>query len=974
MDTPARQITSRYQLIAPIGAGSMGVVLRVADRLTGQEVALKQVLLTPDLTPSEADEELRLLTNEFQVLAGLRHPHIISVLDYGIDASRQPFYTMEVLERAQSILEACLGLSLESRVRLLLEALEALAYLHRRGILHHDLKPENILVADRHVRLLDFGLAVLSSQQRSDDSFGTLQYLAPEVLQRRAYTEAADLYSLGVIAYELLIGRYPFDAQTARSLMEQVRTALPDLTALADVPALAAVVGQLLAKDPRERPASAQATIAALSEAMGWANVRTDASIRESYLQAATFVGREAELAQLFSALGQAKAGRGSAWLIGGESGVGKSRLLDELRIRALVDGFLVLRGQGAQEVGLPYVLWREPLRHLVALAESLDDLTASVLLPLLPDLETLLGRPVVPAPVLKPQEAQTRLLTTIAQLFWKHPQPILLLLEDLHWTDEGQQPLLALARLVAEHRLLIIGSYRDDEAPALPTQFPTMRLLHLARFTTADMVQLSTAMLGAVGAQPEIVALLQRETEGNAFFAVEVVRALATQVGNLEQIGQMALPETVLPHGVQSVVARRLARVPEAAQPLLRCAAFIGRSIELPLLRLLADGIEVDRWWLPLSAEAALIDLQGGQWQFQHDKIRDELLRQIAPEQRPGLHRRVAEAIELCYPAEPDHAARLAFQWRMAGDATKELAAVTLAAQHAATHDALREARSYYVRMLELLGTADHAARYPTLVQLFKTLDFLGDRAAQEALIPQLHAHAAALGDPAHEVEILTLEAQLADQQGQLDQAEALFAEADQQAELIGAVRQQAQILVSWASALIRRRKLEPARTRALQSATLADSLGTPSAEAYRVLSLSLFSLGEVRTARDNLRHSLTLYRQAGDRAGLSMALGNLGMVCDTLGEHNDAAACYREGLAIARSIGLLQAELILIENQGYFKLLVGDYQTGIALTQQAVSLSQQINDQVMVSFALNNLGFGFYKIGNYDQAMVPL
>ncbi len=180
-------VGQRYHLLAPLGQGGMGKVVKALDRFTGQVVALKQVLspsgADPDMAevpsreptqpalsslprvtrrlgpaatfdgsePGSADfvdlhrEQQRLaLAQEFRTLASLRHPNIISVLDYGFGSDHQPFFTMELLEHATGLYEAAAELPLPSQVELICQILQALSYLHRHGIVHRDIKPANI--------------------------------------------------------------------------------------------------------------------------------------------------------------------------------------------------------------------------------------------------------------------------------------------------------------------------------------------------------------------------------------------------------------------------------------------------------------------------------------------------------------------------------------------------------------------------------------------------------------------------------------------------------------------------------------------------------------------------------------------------------------------------------------------------------------------------------------------------------------
>ena len=209
----ARLLNGRYQLIKELGRGGMGVVHLATDRLTGETVALKQVLIpvirlmfasVPNLN---TNNELRLaLAHEFQTLASLRHPHIISVLDYGFDEKQLPYFAMTYLNDAQTIVEAAKQANTSQKIQYILELLQALAYLHRRGILHRDIKPENVLVSNNIVRVLDFGLAIAKEEAR--ESVGSWLYMAPEVLLEEPATEVADLYAVGVLAFYLFANRH----------------------------------------------------------------------------------------------------------------------------------------------------------------------------------------------------------------------------------------------------------------------------------------------------------------------------------------------------------------------------------------------------------------------------------------------------------------------------------------------------------------------------------------------------------------------------------------------------------------------------------------------------------------------------------------------------------------------------------------------------------------------------------------------
>ncbi len=696
-------VGQRYMIIDTLGEGGMGTVFRAHDRLTDSLVAIKILTVEPaelDML-SSAGMDLRMaLTHEFQLLATLRHPHIVSVLDYGFDGRGQPFFTMELLTEAVPIAEYAHTFDEQRLLSLFWQALQALRYLHRRGILHRDLKPDNLLVLpDGTLKVLDFGLATARAHYDDRDTVGTLPYLPPEVLAGEPYSEASDLYTLALIMYELLNGSYPFPTAALDELIQAIQTEELPVDHLAISTELQALLSNLLAKNPVARYSHADAVINAYAHLSNTRLPSETAALRNSYLQAARFVGRTAELEQLTNALKTMINGEGSAWLVGGESGVGKTRLLEELRVRALVRGVRVLQAQATTEASATYRLWREPLR-LLLIDTPISDFEAGVLLTLVPDLAQITGREVLPAPEIEPSAARDRLFNIITAVFQRQQQPVLLLLEDLQWVDDSLVLIERLNHSAPRQHLLIVGSFRDDERPDLPQALPGMQCIKLARLQPDEIRELTASMLGEEsGRRADLIAFLQHHTEGNVFFMVETMRALAEEAGQLHAVGTIALPDNLVAVGVRNVIQRRLDRIAEADHYLLRIAALVGRQLDLALLKVVAPATDIDSW---LDRCAVVFEAQGTNWRFAHDKLREGVLQSISQHERRALHLLIAQSLEQLYADDPDHTVQQAYHWGQAGHSEREAHYSMLAGQQALKQGTTPEAQ----RLLERAET----------------------------------------------------------------------------------------------------------------------------------------------------------------------------------------------------------------------------------------------------------------------------
>ncbi len=702
-------IGNRYHLLAELGRGGMGVVYRAQDRLTGDIVAIKRVNAPRtefDLSDG-ASTDFRLgLAQEFRVLSTIRHPHIISVIDYGFDEYQQPYYAMELLTNAQDILTYGHDKPLPVKIDLLIQTLQALAYLHRRGVIHRDLKPDNIMVIGNQVKVLDFGLAVGHNHQSEDENIaGTIAYMPPEVLMGGATSRASDLYAMGIIAFEVFSGHHPFNDENVGQLLQDIMMTAPDLSILDISGALRGVIDCLLSKDPTLRYQDAEKTIQALIVASDLDIVYETPATRESFLQSARFVGRTQEITRLTEALHNTQQQQsGSLWMVGGESGVGKSRLIEELRTLALVDSVLVLRGQAIVEGGASYLLWRNVMRHL-CLRITLSDLEASVLKLLVPDIATLIERPVADAPALDSDAEHLRLLNTLETVFRRHTEPTLIIMEDLQWARESLVVMSRLAKIITTLPLMIVGTFRDDERPELATHFAEAQTLRLKRLTNSEIADLSESILGTtIGRREPLIELLQIETEGNAFFIVEIVRALATEAGQLSQVGQATLPPTVFAGGIRAAIYQRVARVPRHAYAILEWAAVAGRELDLKLLTHLMPTIQVEQWLLECSS---VLDVQDNIWRFAHDKLREAVLEQMSKDYLAQRHGEVAAAMESAYPNDPSFYVQLAFHWREAGRPEKESHFNGLAGKQALAQGNYQEAIGFLQRALTYSQTS---------------------------------------------------------------------------------------------------------------------------------------------------------------------------------------------------------------------------------------------------------------------------
>jgi len=260
MDQPQanRVLGGRYELVQTVGTGGMAVVYRARDLMLERPVAIK--LLRADFSSDPAFRDRFHL--EAKAAANLAHPNIVTVHDFGLD-NQQLYLVMEYIPGTdlKTIIRERGRLSIDEAVELVVQACAGIGYAHRAGLVHCDVKPQNMLVTpDQRLKVTDFGIAralsTIHPDEHNDVIWGSPQYFSPEQASGLAPSPASDVYSLGVVLYEALTGRLPFDGQTATELARQHRdTQPPNPSAYrADLPtALQQVIMKVLSKEPTLR-------------------------------------------------------------------------------------------------------------------------------------------------------------------------------------------------------------------------------------------------------------------------------------------------------------------------------------------------------------------------------------------------------------------------------------------------------------------------------------------------------------------------------------------------------------------------------------------------------------------------------------------------------------------------------------------------------------------------------------------------
>lgn len=686
------KLSDRFEILGEIGRGGMGVVYRAHDPLLQREVAIK--MLPPGALSHESEERFK---REMRIVAGMDHWSIVPVYDSGQHEGALFFVMPYVKGTSLRGLIEDRSLRLGETVDVIVQVAEALEYSHARGIIHRDMKPENILVTREatgalRARVSDFGLAMGFAGDRLTRTgalVGTVAYLSPEQISGGEVDARSDIYALGSVLFECLVGAPPFvgDVQSVLYRIVNELPASPRSRGVGVEEEIDELILQCLEKNPRARPQHAADVVAALSayradlhESEGSRAV-LDSPVGKPFIRppAPPLIGRTKEIGELQRRLNQAISGECQLAVIRGEAGTGKSRLLDEIEKLAVARRILVLHGRFVQQDrAFPYQGFCEAIQEYFRwkstgssghadFSDLATDLAA--IFPVLSEIgEIRSGSGNTQSPLASESvtdrtsifELLARTLARIAE-----GRPLVVLFEDLHAADLSIEALQYIVRRLGPTPTFFMGTYRPadvhrgDPLNRLLESYHGDRhflLIELHPFSAADSRAFVEAFVGSTILATGLVDSVFEAAEGNPYFTSEILRSLTdsgrvaqNESGTWDLIGEEGRPS--IPATVQQAVEKRIERLGPEVLETLMIASVIGKTFDFDdLLFLSGSGGDAEEAVEALLRGGFLREeagSRGDRLTFSSGVLRDVIYLSIPRRRRKLLHRRYAEELE---------------------------------------------------------------------------------------------------------------------------------------------------------------------------------------------------------------------------------------------------------------------------------------------------------------------------------------
>jgi len=754
-----------YKIIEKISEGGMGIIYKAVDETNETVVAIK----TLKNYSGVGSESFIRFKKEAENLEKLDHKNILRFIDL-IEKDQSLYIVTEYIDghNLKELVNA--GLEIDQKIEIILQIAEALDYVHSNGIIHRDIKPSNIMVNKEDiVKILDFGIANLMDFQQmfisAKNVEGSFAYMSPEqsgILQRGIDTRS-DLYSLGILFYQFITGRLPYEAKEVGELIHQHIAKIPEEPKNL-VPELSPIINKIILKLIKKDPDERYQTAYGLAEDLKTYLALTEEQKKTFYLElgkkdkikkinySSSLVDRKKELTHLLNNINNTLLKKGFSSLIIGKSGVGKSRLLQELQKYASTkNAFYIYNASDERNKTYPFYPVVNAIENILRLIskfgtskknEALNKIVydlgeeGKILSRILPSLKEIIGE--LPENYVFSKKENEVFLDSLKNFFVSVSEirPIIMIFDDIHFWDEGSiQFFKHIHPYVFSNSIYILLSIREESLIAMKdfiefikkeANETRMSILDIKNFNPEDVESLMLEIFGNIYVGlPEVSARLYEATSGNALLLIENIKVLVEEeiikqknegwIVDLEKLSTFRFSSSIIDN-----ILSRISKIVDSTKNTLKIAAILGKDFEFnTLFDIIKEYSKVNSYFKKYSQESLLDDLkdaiknqlvnekisESGKviYSFAHDKVIESLLAQLEKKDYKDYHKIAGDVIKNSYDGN-DKIYKLAYHYLEGDRRTDAYHYNKQAGDLALSTFALKLAASFYMNSLNIL------------------------------------------------------------------------------------------------------------------------------------------------------------------------------------------------------------------------------------------------------------------------------
>ncbi len=979
-----------YNILGLLGSGGMGEVYKAFDTMLEREVAIK--LMHRHLWDDEKTDQRFL--QEARAVASLSNPNIVTVYEVGkIKLGR--YIVMEYVPG--KLLSEAVADETSSSAKFALQIgrqiLNGLSAAHKIGLLHRDIKPDNIFITPTEVaKILDFGIAKIMTKEgltAAGDILGTVEYMPPEQMLGETLDPKCDLYSAGIILYQLLAGRLPFTGDNPVAILYKVlnELPLPPSAYNSEVPPeLDQIVLKAIAKERETRWQDADEFGQAL-DALNDRDIEKSIAVKygldldseepgepgETKVLRPAFVGRDADFKRMVALFTSATRGQGKTLILGGEAGVGKTTMAQRLCEYAQLNKAWILTGACLYQEGLnAYQPFLDALRNFFneenpALSgKEKNEITELIRaeVPLLSACEEAFGDHLIMClsealernnlDNARLSEVIHRILTILSRM-----RPCLVMIDDIHWADDASLRLFHyLSHHIKSNQLLLVGITRTERYDLQLDGKPTMMVdllarlrregnceqISLTRFSRENCDKLIDKVLSPGLFTDDFYESMYSETNGNPLFLTETLKLLIeNDILHRKEGSWYNRPnnqDVVVPGVVEDVFLSRLNALNEEEREILQVATVIGNEFDPTQVAQLMGITRLKLLKVLQRVETELqilVSTEDG-FRFEHPMIKDLLYKEIPRALRREYHLMIVEEIEKGSDSEIGAVVgQVAQHYRKAGEHEKAIPLLYQAAQALFRQTAYREASAYIVDYLDSVEKSGQSelesiANLNLRMKLGKCYEETGRW--QESL-------------GAYEL-LLALNRKKEDVIGQVDALERL-----------GRLQ-------------IKTGDLETAFSTYNHCLELAESHDVSGAARRVHNSIGIIHLrkGELELALESFQHTIAMTDGDQDEETRAHALINIGIISNIRGDHEIALESYEKALKTYVLKGDAKNQARVYHNIGMTYADQKEWDRSIQAFERCLQLAERMEDRQLRGLIYLNMGKTYAQHNKLSEA----